>query len=86
VVNTQGLFAVSSVFSLLIFVPLGLVRFAVDWWSYHHTSNAANLHLNYEGLVMAANGVFLSAICLLIFFLMELRFRRRLRSRQHPRP
>ncbi len=80
-VNTQGLFAVSSVFSLVIFVPLGLVRFAVDWWRYHHASNVASAPLSYNGLVMAANGVFLSAICLLIFFLMEWRFRRRIKKR-----
>jgi hypothetical protein len=79
--NVQGLFAVMSVFSLVIFVPLGLIRFTIDLWHYRHASNPATAHLNYDGLVLAAHGFIISAICLLVFFLMESRFRSRLRKR-----
>lgn len=81
--NVQGLFVIMSVVSLVIFVPLGLVRFTVDLWRYRHAAVAANAQLNYDGLVLAAYGFVLSAICLFVFFLMESRFRRR--SGQHPR-
>jgi len=80
-VTFQGMFAVMSVFSLVIFVPLGLVRFAVDWWRFQHAANTANAHLNYNGLGIAADGIILSAICFCVFFLMELRFKRKIRRR-----
>lgn len=79
--NVQGMFAVMSVVSLVIFVPLGLVKFTIDLWHYRHAPVAANAHLNYDGLVLAAHGFVVSAICLFVFFLMESRFRRRIRRR-----
>ena len=79
--NVQGLFAVMSVFSLVTLVPTGLIWFTIDLWRFRHASTAANAHLNYDGLVLAAHGFIISAVCLLIFFLMESRFRRRIRKR-----
>jgi hypothetical protein len=75
--NLQGLFGVLSAFSLVIFVPIGLIRFAIDFWSYSHASDAAQAQLNYRGLNIAGAGVFWCVVFLIASSIMEWRFRRR---------
>jgi hypothetical protein len=79
--NLQGLFAVLSVFSLLI-VLVGLALFGIDLWSFSHTSLAAHVKLNYRGLGIVLCGLFWFAAFLISFFVMEIRFRKRIDKRK----
>ena len=66
-VNLKSLFAILAVVSLLL-AALGIVRFAVDLWSYYHTSDAgASRVLNYRGLGAASSGFVLFAVFILLY-------------------
>jgi hypothetical protein len=79
--NLQGMFAIISVVWLLS-VPIGLVRFGVDYWKYCHTAGAAHVQLSYQGLYTVLNGLLWFALFLSLFFLMEFRFRKRIGKRR----
>lgn len=65
-VNLKSLWAVLSVFSLVMTV-VGLVRFAVDLWHYFHAAESPSRHLDYGGLWVALSAVVISALFLLLF-------------------
>lgn len=65
-VNLKSLFALLSVFSLLM-AAVGLVRFGIDWWNYLHASAASSAQLNYRGLGGAFGGLVFFGLFVLLY-------------------
>jgi hypothetical protein len=79
--NLQALFAFLSVFSLL-FVPIGLVWFAIDLWHYSQAPIAAHAKLDYRGLDMTLGALMWFTVFLALFFIREPRFWKKMRKKK----
>ena len=65
-VNLKSLFAILMMFCILL-VLVGLVRFGIDLWSYHHAPPAANDHLDFRGVTMMVMSLIMAAIFFCLF-------------------
>jgi hypothetical protein len=70
-INLKSLPLVIALFAFIVYVPLGLVRFGADVWSYYHpvVAGAPREFHDHHGLGMVLIGLVLSAIFTLWFWL-----------------
>ena len=66
--NLKSLLIVIAFFSFVVFVPLGLVRYGVDWWSYYHSSDAGAQRVfhDHHGLGIVLTGLVISSVFALL--------------------
>lgn len=69
-INLKSLPLVIAFFSFILIVPLGLVRFGVDLWSYYHSSDAGGQRVfqDHHGLGIAVIGLVISAVFTFVFW------------------
>ena len=67
-INLKSLLILIAFFSFIVFVPLGLVRYGVDLWNYHHSSDAGaqRIFQDHHGLSLALIGVMISSVFALL--------------------
>lgn len=51
-------------FAFIVFVPLGLIRYGVDVWNYHHSADAGaqRVFQDHNGVGLALIGVVISSV------------------------